>query len=480
MTAGVTSAIAASFTPAASPASRLAEASSGNFGEALDKTSARDAGQKAVRKTESNMHRWHQHGTADVSDDVSALKQENSEDKLEGIEPEVAGDLAEDAAAPEESGNDGTVDDGSEAASLPAQMKAEHAISAMMALAPRAPSGDRVKQHNSDESTAEQADAPQSPEASRAAGQSTTASMNRKADATDTGAQAAPASVAADSLAGGTQTDGTDSEQNHRAGKTMPDAAGIAKPVGADGTSSQAATQDRSATTEPQALPAGGDSGGGQSNASTRDQRDDAPEARRTELQSATVKVSVVSQQAVPAPAAPPALGVNVAAIVSAIDSFQNLRPLANSSALLPQNAQPIQSLKIQLHPAELGTVTANLKATGGRLSVELHVENHEAYRRLSIDSDSIVKSLQALGYDIDRVSIQQPQAVTTGVARSDASAGAGSFSRDTSSSQSGNSGGGGERLGGQASERGDRGDAQGNDRIQPNYQDRASGSLYI
>jgi chemotaxis protein MotD len=487
MTAGVTSATVASFTPAAGLASRQTDPPSSGFGEELDKTGSRDAGQKTIGEAGSNVHRWRRHDTADAADDVSALKRGDPEGELDDAETKALDNLPDDEVAPEEGGSDVIEGDDGTQPGLSAQTKAEHAISAMMALAPveqPVQSDDVAARQKSDEETADQANALQAAKAPRLAADSAASSSAHGKGGSSNGAQTAGASIVTDAAADQTQANGSGSGQNVEAGedgKAPADAIQATKVTAAGPASSQPATQDRPAATEPQKpLSASDDGGSSQSNAGTRDQRDDAPEARRTELQSATVKVSVVSQQAVPAPAAPPALGANAAAIVSTIDAFQSLRPLASSSAQLPQNAQPIQSLKIQLHPAELGTVTANLRAAGGRLSVELHVENHEAYRRLSIDSDAIVKSLQALGYDIDRLSIQQPQAVTTSVARPDASAGAGSFSRDTSSSQSGNSGGSGERFGGQASGRGDRGDAQGNDRVQPGYQDRAGGGLYI
>jgi chemotaxis protein MotD len=140
-----------------------------------------------------------------------------------------------------------------------------------------------------------------------------------------------------------------------------------------------------------------------------------------------------------------------------------------------------MRSLKIELHPAELGAVTANLKVAGDQLSVELQVDNDDAYRVLSADSDAIVQSLRSLGYDIDHISIQQPQAAPTIVARAEASADAGSTSRDASSFQSGNSGNGGsERSGGQASGRGDRNNAHNNDQPRQGRQDRAGGDIYI
>ena len=44
---------------------------------------------------------------------------------------------------------------------------------------------------------------------------------------------------------------------------------------------------------------------------------------------------------------------------------------------------QPMRELKIQLHPLELGVVTAHLRTVGEKLSVELKVDNHDAYHRL-------------------------------------------------------------------------------------------------
>ena len=139
-----------------------------------------------------------------------------------------------------------------------------------------------------------------------------------------------------------------------------------------------------------------------------------------------------------------------------------------------------MRSLKIQLHPAELGMVTAQLRTVGDQLSVELQVDSHEAYHRLTADSDAIVKSLRSLGFDIDRVSIQQPQAAAADVARTDAGAATGSFAGDTPSFQPGNSGNGGERFGGQTGERGHGGGGHGSETAQPINQNRAGDGLYI
>ncbi|TGS61917.1 flagellar hook-length control protein FliK, partial [Mesorhizobium sp. M1C.F.Ca.ET.176.01.1.1] len=65
--------------------------------------------------------------------------------------------------------------------------------------------------------------------------------------------------------------------------------------------------------------------------------------------------------------------------------------------------------LKIELHPSELGSVTASLRLSGEQLSIEMKPETHEAYRRLTTDSDAIVKSMRSLGFDVDKVTILQP-----------------------------------------------------------------------
>lgn len=68
---------------------------------------------------------------------------------------------------------------------------------------------------------------------------------------------------------------------------------------------------------------------------------------------------------------------------------------------------QPVKSLRIQLNPAELGVVTAHLKTGGDTVTVELEVETADARDHLSSDADSIVKSLKAVGVDVDKVTVK-------------------------------------------------------------------------
>ena len=138
------------------------------------------------------------------------------------------------------------------------------------------------------------------------------------------------------------------------------------------------------------------------------------------------------------------------------------------------------QSLKIQLHPAELGMVTATLRFAGEQLSIELQVENHEAHRRLASDSETIVKSLRDLGYEIDRVTVLQPSIASPPTARSDGNAGMPSpQGRALDQFGSGTSNSGGGEKGGRPS--GDDGNAGGNGRrnASPGTEPQGSG-LYI
>lgn len=160
-------------------------------------------------------------------------------------------------------------------------------------------------------------------------------------------------------------------------------------------------------------------------------------------------RVTILAQQSIPAP-----MPSTTVVLVESIAASDLLEPARNTPALdaIRASATPAsaQSLKIQLHPAELGMVTATLRFAGEQLSIELQVENHEAYRRLSSDSDTIVSSLRDLGYDVDRVTVLQPSLASTPASRSDTGASMPSpqgrapeqFGSDASGAGNGGSGG--------------------------------------
>jgi chemotaxis protein MotD len=66
-----------------------------------------------------------------------------------------------------------------------------------------------------------------------------------------------------------------------------------------------------------------------------------------------------------------------------------------------------VNTLKIQMHPIELGLVTATLRLHGDKLVVSLQVETGEAYRQLTDDQDAIVRALRGQGFAVDQVSVQ-------------------------------------------------------------------------
>jgi len=513
MTAGVSQAsnIAVILAPAGTRSSLQAEKSSGGFGEALGAAKSHGGGAQAGAdaKVRSNAQHWRQHSADADATTPGASAATQSSLASEAVDGAGAGledgllDAAE-QAAPDDADTDREAQKDGADTGLPMQIKAEQAISAMMAMVPmerRGPAGDAAERHAIKADTAEP-DADRAPRTALSAPKSADRHVQPAADLTsgepsvvpgtartDPGAGPGVAVGSAMTVAAGAQSSAAIAVRTVAAadagGKVQPTDGGKAdrqagKPAKA--VEAQSASTETVASVPQTSSEDGVDADGARSGSGSPARHDAASEPRRVEPQPLAVKVSVVSAHAAPAPAAP-APGANVAAIVSAIEADWGWRlasgPAAQSAHAL-RSAQPMRSLKIQLHPAELGMVTANLRVAGEQLSVELQVDSHEAYHRLSAESDAIIKSLRSLGYDIDHVSIQQPQAATTTVARADAGGGTGSFSRDASSFQPGSSGSGGERLGGQTSGRGHGGDAQRNDQAQPLHQNRAGSGLYI
>jgi chemotaxis protein MotD len=195
-------------------------------------------------------------------------------------------------------------------------------------------------------------------------------------------------------------------------------------------------------------------------------------------------RVIVVAQQNIPAPTAP-APGLTAAPLLAAVAADGSWREVAAASHLRDLSAQsavaPAHSLKVQLRPAELGMVTASLRLSGDQLTIELQVESVEAQQRLSADSDTIVKSLRALGLEVDRVTIQQSTVVQTSNGRADANAGQnGQPAPDRQSFSAGSSGGGNGQGGGQQPGRSTSNGAHVSQNSASPGPDRAGGGLYI
>ena len=126
-------------------------------------------------------------------------------------------------------------------------------------------------------------------------------------------------------------------------------------------------------------------------------------------------KITVISSQVSPAPAPVSASGLSLtgAAFVDTLKSEGALPQHLAAARELPEGLQasssrPVTTLKLQLHPAELGSVTVKLTGSGEQLAIEVQVENSEARHRLSTDSEAIVKALRGMGFDIDRITVQQ------------------------------------------------------------------------
>jgi len=72
-----------------------------------------------------------------------------------------------------------------------------------------------------------------------------------------------------------------------------------------------------------------------------------------------------------------------------------------------PQAGQTLHTLKLQLNPVSLGSVTAVLKLSGEDLSVEIKVQTAEAYRQIKEDNQSILKSLRGQGFGVEQITVQ-------------------------------------------------------------------------
>lgn len=101
--------------------------------------------------------------------------------------------------------------------------------------------------------------------------------------------------------------------------------------------------------------------------------------------------------------------GANLAAMMSGDSEWA--AAMQPSSALSNAAAQSstgtvVNTLKLQMNPHELGSVTATLRLHGEELNVHLTVETRAAYRQLSDDSGGILDALRAQGFAVDQVTI--------------------------------------------------------------------------
>ena len=124
--------------------------------------------------------------------------------------------------------------------------------------------------------------------------------------------------------------------------------------------------------------------------------------------------VRVISAQTTPAPAAIlPGISNTGAILASSLAEDPGFASTAAQAARAvaearPASREPLNTLRLQLQPADLGMVTARLTISDNQLTVELQVETPEARRRLQADGDAMREALRTLGYDVDRITVQQ------------------------------------------------------------------------
>lgn len=154
-----------------------------------------------------------------------------------------------------------------------------------------------------------------------------------------------------------------------------------------------------------------------------------------------TPRISVVAMQIFAAPANA-GLDLTVSSVVEALAGDEGLKQTAAAAssygAGLHRIAGPAHSLRIELHPAELGMISARLILAGDQLSVEIRPDTQEGWQCLSSDSETIARAMRDLGFEISRVTVLPPSATATPASRTDAGALA---SRDGSAFDAGGSG---------------------------------------
>lgn len=129
----------------------------------------------------------------------------------------------------------------------------------------------------------------------------------------------------------------------------------------------------------------------------------------------------------------------NIAAAVAGDGEWARaMQPVAEISdtATASGGGKVVHTLKIQMTPIELGTVTANLRLRGDELTVHLTVETHAALRQLNDDQSDILKALRAQGLTVDHVHVSMAPAAER--AGGDGGQGAGQWQQGGQQAQQG------------------------------------------
>ncbi len=91
------------------------------------------------------------------------------------------------------------------------------------------------------------------------------------------------------------------------------------------------------------------------------------------------------------------------------LEQVEAVRELAASDRFgfvsrLSQNGGSVQVLRLQLKPAELGTVTAHMRMENGQMTVELIAEKDAAFRQLSKDISVMQTAMRSMGIIVDEI----------------------------------------------------------------------------
>lgn len=101
--------------------------------------------------------------------------------------------------------------------------------------------------------------------------------------------------------------------------------------------------------------------------------------------------------------------GAALTSVISGDSEWQKaMQPgaTAQSDQARAGTSNVVNTLKLQMTPIDLGTVTATLRLVGEELSVHLTVETRAAHQQLSDDSSGILGALRAQGFSVDQVTV--------------------------------------------------------------------------
>lgn len=135
---------------------------------------------------------------------------------------------------------------------------------------------------------------------------------------------------------------------------------------------------------------------------------DDGADAVDNSARQATATIEVVDARRFLAPTASSNSSNVLATMVGNSEWASAMRPGSELSNAATQTStgNVVNTLKIKMHPIDLGSVTATLRLNGEVLTVELTVENSAAYRQLSDDQSDMVSALRAQGYAVDQIQV--------------------------------------------------------------------------